>query len=90
MKGGISMVIFINNKLGTVAIPFERIYQIEQQKNKILISYHGGEFTWLDEEKFVPSVNHEDIIFENEQLANTQMRYFYKACESNKGAFFFG
>lgn len=84
------MVIFGNNSSGTFSIPFARVYQISQRGKIISISYQGGEFTWLDEEKFVPKINHEDIHFDTEELANIQMRAFYKACETNKGAFFFG
>lgn len=84
------MTIFFNNSKGTVAIPYGRIYEISQHGNIISISYDGGEMTWLDEEKFVKKISVDNIFFDNENFANNQMRGFYKACENNKGAFFFG
>lgn len=84
------MTIFFNSLKGTVAIPFSRVIEISQRGNTITIAYDGKELTWLDEEKFVPKINIEDIKFDTDNLANMQMRSFYKACDSNKAAFFFG
>jgi len=84
------MTIFFNNSEGTNSIPYNRVYSISQSGTKIYISYDGGELTWLDEEKFVPKINVETVNFDSEALANQQMRSFYRACENNKGAFFFG
>lgn len=84
------MTIFFNSLKGTVAIPYSRIIEISQHGKTIYISYDGKEYSWLDEEKFVPKVNVDEIKFDTEELANMQMRGFYKACENHKGAFFFG
>ena len=84
------MTIFFNSLKGTASIPYSRVIEISQHGNIITITYDGKEYGWLDEEKFVPKVNSEDVKFDTDELANMQMRSFYKACENNKGAFFFG
>ena len=84
------MTIFYNSSNGVSAIPYNRILEIIQNDDTIKISYDSKEYTWLDEEKFVPKTNSQNIKFDSVDLANEQMRSFYKACEQRKGAFFFG
>lgn len=84
------MTIFFNSPRGTIAIPYDKICEIRQHRDKIYISHEAQAGGWLDEENFVTKVTIEEIFFDSADLANSQMRGFYKACENNKGAFFFG
>lgn len=73
-----------------IAISNSRIYQVVQYKTTIEIFYDSGEISFLENETVVPKIDSVKISFEEEELAIDNFRAYYKACEMNRGAFYFG
>lgn len=72
-----------------VVIPSEKIYNIQQINEKIIINYDGGEITWLDDSNFVPKVETKILYFDSAKTACERMRCLYLAGMENQGAFYF-
>ena len=86
------MLLFTNYLGIRIIIPLNRVYEIKASGKTIAIDYDGGEITYLDNEgsAVAPKVETIKINFENEDELDKIMRQFYKACNNNAGAFFFG
>jgi len=84
------MMIFFNKFNGITAVPDSRILEIWQHENIISISYDIKEYTWLDEEKYVPKPTVIDVHLESEENAVNKLKEFYTACKSGKTTFFIG
>ena len=84
------MMIFFNKFNGITAVPDNRILEIWQHENIISISYDIKEYTWLDEEKYVPKPTVIDVHLESEESAVNILKKFYTACKNNEKTFFIG
>lgn len=84
------MMIFFNKFNGITAVPDTRILEIWQHENIISISYDIKEYTWLDEEKYVPKPTVIDVHLESEENAVDILKKFYTACKNNEKTFFIG
>lgn len=87
------MILFVNSKLNDVnskvVIPFERVFNIWASGCNINISYDSGEFTEV-EGNFLPKIEILYIHYNNADEVNKIIRQFYKACNDDKKAFYFG
>lgn len=85
------MIVFFGDKV-KFAVPESRIFNIIQSGNIVKISYSSGEITWLGDsgDSVAPKIENYLVKYESEELAIKNFRDYYVACETRKGAFYFG
>ena len=73
-----------------VIIPLERVYNIIHSSCRININYDSGELMEVAENTYQPKIDTASIVYDDTDSAEKTLRQFYKACNNNAGAFFFG
>lgn len=83
------MLLFMKISGGQVIIPTERIYNICAVGCRVSVNYDSGELLEVGSmyQKKIETVS---VVFDSDDLVNKILRQFYKACNNNAGAFFFG
>ena len=87
------MLIFVNaygSGVGRrkVILPLERIYDIWEIKNKLMINYDSGELVYV-EGNYQKKIETLYVNYSSEEEVTKDLRKFYKACIANAGAFYF-
>lgn len=72
-----------------VIIPLSRVYNICSSENRIIINYNCGDLINV-EGNCVPKIETVRVILDSSDEVDKTIRQFYKACQSNAKAFFFG
>lgn len=72
-----------------VILPLDRIYNIWEVRNKLVINYDSGDLVYVEGtyQKKIESVY---VVYEDEKAVVNELRKFYKACINGSGAFYFG
>ena len=75
-----------------IAIPENKIFNINLIGNYITINYDGGEIAYLsdsDSNAVAPKIETLRLAYDSSEIATDVMRSFYAACVNKEGAFYF-
>lgn len=84
------MLLFVTTSEGQIIIPLARVYNIVLSSCSVVINYDCGDIVWLDGDKYEKKIETVRSVYDSPDEANKVIRQFYKACNNNAGAFFFG
>ena len=73
-----------------VVIPLNRVYNIVTSGCSIIINYDCGDLIWLAESHYEKKIETTRVTLDSPDEVDKVMRQFYKACNANSGAFYFG